>query len=682
MARDSTDNRLSDGQSLFSGGVDAGNLGHLINSDQCQFAINVTFRGGVPGNRPPYERKTVDFSAVTGKFQGALDGLYQADSGSTYFLFMVGGHLWRLNAQLDSSPQDITPKRNVVTSANFTVPSVNAQVTVDLNSLFGLVVGDDYYFGNGKYTVIQLFDTSAVLEYLSGDIVGNTVLNGTWVTDDAGNGLVEVLAMSVSADFAWIFQAENYAIVLCGENSPFIYDGSSTVVSVHDQIPPGFIGAYESGRIWLVQNNRRSYVAGDLIGPGGDYGTAEHGYRDAILWFTENTYLAEGGTFSTPAHSGRITAIGSPATTDAALGTGPVLIGTTKNIFSCNAPIDRTQWQLLTYPIQTIAARGYGPVGPRMFTPVNGDFWFRSPDGFRSFIIARRDFARGWQNTPKSDEVGPILSYDNEDLLLYGSSVNFDNRYLATCSPQLTTDYGVVHRGLYVLNFDEISKLNSQSEPAWEGLWTGVEIHQIIKGDTLDKERCFMFARGSDGSLELWEMLKDGLGDVFVDDGTISVTPITSSIEGHTLVFGSIDLRKELQYADVFVRDVRGETAFIIEFRPDDYPDWVAWDNWEECVGMTLCPLACPPAIPRKPGYRPRFRTKSAPDATLLNNFPAKLFYALNWRLSWSGKASPWRMRFTAGAKVDEPKDKPPELCNTYAVCDDSWFTYKSIPTT
>ena len=52
----------------------------------------------------------------------------------------------------------------------------------------------------------------------------------------------------------------------------------------------------------------------------------------------------------------------------------------------------------------------------------NGDALFRSVDGLRSLILARRDFDT-WGNVPQSREVQPTLDADNSSLLNWEAPV-------------------------------------------------------------------------------------------------------------------------------------------------------------------------------------------------------------------------------------------------------------------
>ena len=106
---------------------------------------------------------------------------------------------------------------------------------------------------------------------------------------------------------AWFQQAENYMIIQDGSTRAIIFDGGGARRSSAEanEVPTGTAMAYSNGRLWVAKTDRKTLVAGDIVyGPSG---TSEHGRRDAVLKFTENDFLNEGGEFS--AYGGNIRAL-------------------------------------------------------------------------------------------------------------------------------------------------------------------------------------------------------------------------------------------------------------------------------------------------------------------------------------------------------------------------------------
>ena len=190
---------------------------------------------------------------------------------------------------------------------------------------------------------------------------------------------------------------------------------------------------------------------------------------------------------------------------------------TAGSVFSVQVPFLREDWAITNYPLMTVGLPGYGSLSQLGVVRVNGDLWYRSHDGIRSYQVGRRDLGT-WVNTPLSVEVEQILNLDSDLLLLKANGILFDNRLLMTCSP-LTTDRGIAHRGVVALDFNGISTLTSRADPAYDGLWTGLRILQFVKGTFNGHERCFAFAVDGCERICLYELLRDG-DDWFDNDGT------------------------------------------------------------------------------------------------------------------------------------------------------------------
>lgn len=342
-------------------------------------------------------------------------------------------------------------------------------------------------FATGKFQGVEFYDDVDGVGYLILQGGGNLyriefTQAGAVIMDitPAGDPNSSILPQ------AWIVQAENYIVVQDGQSKPFIFDGSTTRRAAGNEVPVGSGPmAYGMLRLWVALG--KSYIAGDVAG--GDTG---------VLKFTENDYIAEGGEFSLPMSSGNITAMRFTATPNTSLGQGELLLVTPDAVFSNTAPVDRDAWKNLTQPIQTITLINNGGLSQASTILVNGDVFIRGRDGIRSVIQAVRYFNQ-WGNTPLSNEMNRVLNKDSQALLRFASAVEFDNRLLMTCQPVPLPD-GCYHTGLVALDFDLITSINEKQPPAYDGLWTGRNIYQIVKGRFNGVERCFAPCRSdSDG---------------------------------------------------------------------------------------------------------------------------------------------------------------------------------------
>lgn len=400
---------------------------------------------------------------------------------------------------------------------------------------------------------------------------------------------------------AWMYQAEEFFIIQDNQSKPFIYDGGSARRAGPEEIPVGSVGTYGMGRIWQTLVNGTTFAAGDLV-----YSIT--GQTKDILGFTENTFLNGGGAFSVPSNAGQIMAMRFLPNLDTSLGQGPLQVFTANTIFSVNAPLDRTVWQNLQYPIQTISMVSYGALSQNSTTLVNGDVFYRSLDGVRSFILARRDFGT-WGNTPISKEMNRVIDFDDRLLLNYSSSVLFDNRLLQTCSPFRTAN-GVAHRGLMPLDFNLVSAMSERMPPAWEGLWTGLNILQLVKGTFNNAERCFAFV-SNEGVIELWEItLNDKFDTLDGDEKQILWSGETGSYS-----FNSPFDLKRLSGGDLWLYTLVGPVEFDLKFKPDGYPCWIDWLTFDECAKYKDCdtPECGTPKV-FLPQFRPKIKFEKPPE--------------------------------------------------------------------
>lgn len=505
-----------------------------------------------------------------------------------------------------------------------------------------------------------------------------------------GVSTVAVQDISIAGDLnspvapqAWLFQGEDFLIINDGLSYPIFFDGAATRRSAGPpgrELPAGAMGTYSNGRIVMALPNRRSFIAGDLVYSLG--GAGPYNGRDSILKTNENISILGGAAFSVPINAGRINAMFSVAVPDTSLGQGPLQIGTRKGVFGVDLPLDATQWTTLQQPTQVVSLPSAGPLSHYAVSVVNMDAWYRAKDGIRSFQIGRRDMG-SWQQTPLSSEVDEVLRFDTDHLLEYASSVEFDNRYLVTCSPRRVEDRGIAHHGLIALDFSNISSLTTRSNPDYDGLWTGLPILQIVTGDFDGKDRCFVFALDADNRICLYELLKDDMGTTDFD-GAESV-PIESWLVSNAL-FGlemypekiKVPLKK-LICADLFLEDLSGTVEVDAKFRSDAYPFWNDWKEFSLCATACVTPTDCSQPLPSQFQYA-TFRRLPEPSDTC-NPASGRLHRTGYWfqiRLQWTGHAALDKMLVWSVPMTETiPTCPATEECKILQGCADDYFTYQ-----
>lgn len=413
-----------------------------------------------------------------------------------------------------------------------------------------------------------------------------------------------------NAPHAWFIQAENYLIVQDNLRPPVIYDGAGSrransggIGGSPREVPVGGPMAYGKGRLWVARGSE--YFGGDLVWSDATLG------RGTILRFSENDFLNEGGAFAVP--QGPITGMAFAANLDTSLGDGDLLVFTPRATFAFNAPVDRTVWKDLEYPVQRFALLNFGSVNHESIVPVNGDLFFRATDGVRSLIYARRDFTE-WGNAPVSRQVRRALLYDTYDLLSFASAAVFDNRLLMTTVPKAVNGRGTWHAGLVVMDFDLVSGMGRKLPPAWEGVWTGEQILRL--STTMDRlgERCFAWCLRGDSTIGLTEITRDGLFD-FTGDRDVGIQWV---VETRGMVFGQPDALKRLDSAETWYDKVAGDVSMDVRFKPNENECWSSWGLIEDCARYKDCEPGepCKQVVLLKPAARSRISFPAPPSIT------------------------------------------------------------------
>lgn len=493
----------------------------------------------------------------------------------------------------------------------------------------------------------------------------------------------DVQDMSIATDLnannldkTWFAQAAEYLVIQNGQARPLIYNGASLRRSAHDEVPVGTVTEYGMGRLWVALADGISFVAGDIMyGPSG---TASNAYRDAVLKFTENTFFAEGGSFGVPVECGRITAMRFVANLDTSLGQGPLQVFTQSAAFSVNTPLDRATWKDQEYPLQTISLLGYGATSQDSTTLVNGDIWFRSTDGIRSFQIARREHGM-WTSTPLSREVDSFIAQDDTRLLSMSSSGLFDNRLLVTTGPQRSHLHGVYHTGLVALDFDRTSAMFAQDQPSYDGMWTGLRILQILRAVVNNVERCFIFVLSTDDKIELWELSRADRFDS-VDNA------IMWQVDSRRFGFASTGWGLlQLETGDLWLDRIAGTVSIAASYRSDETFAWQTWGTAGVCAAYcapALSDASCAIFTPLQEQYRARIRLPAPSDACdAVTNKPYRRGFEMQTRLVITGAARILRHRVTASTV---PEDyigacTAVEACASVNACNDSPLGYVTV---
>jgi len=453
-------------------------------------------------------------------------------------------------------------------------------------------------------------------------------------------------------DQAFFVQAEQFVVIQAGDGTtlPIIYDGvglrrSNGILGVgnmNNELPAAFMMVYYAQRIWYAQG--RSYSAGDIVG--GPSGTPAYNRLDSVVHVTENPLAVGGDGFRLPTTAGTIRALAYSANLDTALGQGPLYIFTRKQVYALSVPVTRADWIAATpanQPLQTVAQFNNGAVSDRGITHVNGDLFYQSLDpAIRSFFLALRYFKQ-WGNKSASNNIKRALQATNRALMRFSSGIYFDNRMLQLILPEQSTR-GVIHKCVAALDFEIISSLQDDpgDQPAWDGVFDGLDHLQVFAGDFGGLERAFSVnVSRVDQSIEVWELTTTSRTDF---------TPVISSeerrvswiIETPAFTWGKEFELKELVGGEIWVDKIFGTVLLSIDYREDADPCWHKWIENQVCVARNCQEDLSNPNCYPPPNYREGYKwtvtlPKPAPVCSPGQNRPSTVAYQHQIRLTIKG---------------------------------------------
>ncbi len=644
----------------FSKGVNNDVSPLILPKDQLASALNSTVRGTFITQRSIYRNIKFDAASQTlinsafGAYQGGC--FYKPDTGMEQIAVEIGGNFLLITPS--NSVNTATVMAPPYAGGAVKNPSTPPQAWLWQSENF-VIVQDGvsnplFYDGTnifrsqwGAKVSHSTYSTGAPANVVPA--IGATFTLTVNSTANMASGIVVIISNIGSFLIQSVTDGTHVVLVnqtaLVGTSIP---DGSAMANNVFfavvsAQLPPGRQGAYIMGRNVFFLPDGKQFVVSDQVG--GSSGTQPNNFRDAVLQITENLYLAGGGNFALPGSIGEGTAVAASAQMDASLGQGPGVIATRSTIFSLNLPTDRLTWQDVTTPILAPAVIDEGATGQYSTISVNSDLVYRSPFGIRSEIIARRDF-NVWGNTQQSREIEPLLSTDNPGLLQYESAIVFDNRYLLTIQPQQIAQ-GVIHTSLAVINLDPLSSLQGKAPSVYDSLqWTGLNVFQLFTGTFNLVQRAFALTWNTiTGNCELYEILPSA-NTAYLDN---DVVRIVWGFESSSLFRDKGDDRtfKRLVDGEINVDELQGTVDFQSWYKPDQYPCWVPWHQWQECWKQPVNAL--------QPGYRPRMGLgePSSKDCDIENNQPLRNGFTFQFRMVITGKVRFLGGRFKA---IEEPE--------------------------
>lgn len=286
------------------------------------------------------------------------------------------------------------------------------------------------------------------------------------------------------------------------------------------EVPVGSIMAYGQGRLFIANKNRFEIQALDLVGSHvnvksgvttlGNINYPLSDPRASVLFNTENTYLNEGGSLLMPSFMGRITGMQFVPTQNTTAGQGQLFVFCEFGAASFAVTTPRSQWGT-TASFQTVLYTNIGAVGPDAFAQVNGDLFFRSNDGLRTYKNATAEM-ESYGNTAMSAEMNYVLNQEPIHLLQDVSLAYTDRgRVLMTALPQeyqpqtINSKSKKVYKALISLDFNSMTGSLGKTAAAYDGIWTGLDMLQVLAGDFGRRNKAFILGISCNLN-SLWEI--------------------------------------------------------------------------------------------------------------------------------------------------------------------------------
>jgi len=696
------DGRVYDG-TIATIAMDAETHPSVLPATYVSSCVNRSFRQGVNATRPPFadleiklaygypESVLEDFQ--TGNFQGAyqyksisprsVDGIICAVAGTIYFLSIVN---------------------NVATL----YPIISGNDPTLMHTWF--VQAENWvYVQNGYQNPIAWsgdISGSPTNLQAQGLVTANIELTwnvnaagstGTEIQVQYGGNIFETIAVISSAQVSYIYVAAasttSYSFQIRslypdGSATPWSNIATTTVLTstitpeqlnpvfrlnpAAQQMPIGTIMAYAYGRVAVSTARNNIYVSDIIYGNG--FTTTSNTQN-----FTEQTYWAEGGSFTPPANLGLITGMRvMPSLNINVRGQGELVIFCENGSFTLDLSQDRATWQLSN--IQKVSLIGRGCRSPWSITGVNNDVYFRSDDGWSFYNNAQVDFYKALSFKKVSREVQPWVNYDTPWLRQFESAMFFDNRLIATVSPftvASTNPNNGLHRpsrAMIVLDVEMPNGMESEASlpTRWNGLWEGPQPTQLLTAQINGVQRGFCFSFDADGVNRLYELQNSSVLATGIDDysqvyGSVKIKSyfVTRRFDFTPNPGASKFVRKQIVGGEMWVSNLKEQITASCEFRPDSYACFNPLLDPIN-VGSNLCsPILsnCKPIVSQPKYQQIRFPSPDIDKCESFNETPLQEGSEFQVKINLEGSCVVDRVRLAIifNDKIDLPQGFCPD---------------------
>jgi hypothetical protein len=493
------------------GGVNSVRNPWNLPADQLKWGVNITVRGGLAQTRPGQGMK---LSLPPGNLQGGC--------------FFASNKQFKA-AQVNTTSGGTTTTQETIYNYDGT-QSFESELPYIL-----FAVGGSVYFA--PFPLEQPRDWD---EYkLTGISLDPSVSEFVFTV------ATQTSTLSAGGDVT-VTPSNRVVIIQDGINSPGYWDGSNTTGAQDSNIPIGYWMAYSGNRLWVAARN--IVLASDLGNP--------------FSW-VERTEGAGRGDFSFPRTvTALVDYVGQNNDTR-------LIVFTDRSTYSlASGVLDRSQW-ITTANFQNTLYPTVGCVAGKSVAFQAGLMWWYSKGGLVNANVASSAYLTS-QVLFKDVEMARIkrLMPANTTGIC---ATSFENYFLCSV-PYLEP----LPSATMVLDYAIASELNqSQTTPAWSGVWTGTRPIEWLPGTVQNQQRLFHlsvdYVSTNDGSFNhLWESFLPERVDSYLQlnpDGTATTKYNRIYCQAETALLGDGMELKQIKYGELDCTQIGGTVDLRVSYR-------------------------------------------------------------------------------------------------------------------
>jgi hypothetical protein len=439
--------------------------------------------------------------------------------------------------------------------------------------------------------------------------------------------------------------AGDYLVIFDYPDRPVILDGYHAFRSPTGQtdtlgdpiyyVPATVMGCYNSNRLFVADASN-SFTAGD---PVGSLVAPKAPITFNEVYIEAGEYTGQVFSLGSISKHTPITAMGFLQVLDTSTGVGPMYVATKDVIYSYKTNMARSQWTEGNEAFGTMLLYNAGVIGQKAIDNLNSDIIFMSGDGHIRALTISKEYTQSWENSPMDLDVWDWVYTDRPDLSELTVVKTFANKVFITVKPIVTDSidlygnytYDYAFKGMVVLELDSTSSLTNKSAPVWAGVWTGVNVQDLVECN----DELYMFTKDPAYRNQIYQLDPELSYDVYNGEKR----NITSRI--YTKQYPCDNYFQDKKERNVYLglQALKGNIVLNVE-RSNDYSKFTLWKHWE--YEAPVCSREVPENL-REHYFREL--SLGSPEETICNESTGEygdVYKGVQFRIDLSGEY--WRL--------------------------------------